>query len=241
MTDRGSDALRVSPDTFAVGPSRMHWDGRQLLIDIDEITVPHMDRLRGSVRLTPSALSGVELPLRPDGSHVWRPFAPTAEIEVAFDRPGWQWRGHGYFDANFGTRALEADFRTWTWARLPVPGGTICLYDAELRDGPPLSVALKFDADGRVDVVSAPKRTPLSRSRWALRRETRCDPDARPVQVKSMLDAPFYCRSVVRTVFDGVPTVGVHEALDLDRFASPWLKPMLAIKVPRRRRWSAAR
>jgi hypothetical protein len=31
--------------------------------------------------------------------------------------------------------------------------------------------------------------------------------------------------------------VGVHEALDLDRFASPFLKPMLAVKVPRRAGW----
>jgi carotenoid 1,2-hydratase len=52
-----------------------------------------------------------------------------------------------------------------------------------------------------------------------------------------MLDAPFYTRSVVRTKFAGEETEGVHEALDLDRFASPWLKPLLAVKVPRRRGW----
>jgi len=52
-----------------------------------------------------------------------------------------------------------------------------------------------------------------------------------------MLDAPFYCRSAVRTVIDGEATTGVHEALDLDRFRSPLLKPMLAVRVPRRARW----
>jgi carotenoid 1,2-hydratase len=31
---------------------------------------------------------------------------------------------------------------------------------------------------------------------------------------------------------------GVHEALDLDRFASPFLKPMLAVRVPRRAGWT---
>ena len=56
-----------------------------------------------------------------------------------------------------------------------------------------------------------------------------------------MLDAPFYCRSAVRTTVLGETAVGVHEALDLDRFASPWLKPMLALKVPRRRRWRESR
>jgi carotenoid 1,2-hydratase len=31
--------------------------------------------------------------------------------------------------------------------------------------------------------------------------------------------------------------VGVHEALDLDRFRAALLKPMLAVRVPRRARW----
>jgi carotenoid 1,2-hydratase len=52
-----------------------------------------------------------------------------------------------------------------------------------------------------------------------------------------MLDAPFYCRSAVRTEIGGQVSEGVHEALDLNRFASPLLKPMLAVKVPRRRNW----
>jgi carotenoid 1,2-hydratase len=49
----------------------------------------------------------------------------------------------------------------------------------------------------------------------------------------AMLDAPFYARSAVRTRLLGEEAVGVHEALDLDRFASPLLKPMLAVRVPR--------
>ena len=53
-----------------------------------------------------------------------------------------------------------------------------------------------------------------------------------------MLDAPFYSRSAVKTQLDGVETVGVHEALDLKRFRSPLLKPMLAVRVPRRRNWT---
>ena len=44
-------------------------------------------------------------------------------------------------------------------------------------------------------------------------------------------------RSMIRTTLDGETSVGVHEALDLDRFRQPWLKPMLALRVPRRRRW----
>jgi carotenoid 1,2-hydratase len=52
-----------------------------------------------------------------------------------------------------------------------------------------------------------------------------------------MLDAPFYNRSAVRTKINGEETVGVHEALDLNRFRGPWLMPMLAVRVPRRRGW----
>ena len=42
---------------------------------------------------------------------------------------------------------------------------------------------------------------------------------------------------MVRTVLDGEDSVGVHEALDLRRFRSPLLKPMLAVRVPRRPGW----
>ena len=33
----------------------------------------------------------------------------------------------------------------------------------------------------------------------------------------------------------GNETEGVHEALDLNRFASPFIKPMLALRIPRKR------
>jgi len=51
------------------------------------------------------------------------------------------------------------------------------------------------------------------------------------------LDAPFYSRAAVKTKIDGEETIGVHEALDLKRFRSPLLKPMLAVRVPRRENW----
>jgi carotenoid 1,2-hydratase len=53
-----------------------------------------------------------------------------------------------------------------------------------------------------------------------VRRETRADAGLPPRQVKAMLDAPFYTRSVVRTQLRG-ESDGVHEALDLNRFRSP--------------------
>ncbi|MEO0664390.1 MAG: carotenoid 1,2-hydratase [Pseudomonadota bacterium] len=239
MTDRTAKALRLSEDRFEVGPSSMTWTGEELLIDIDEVASPPLvSRVKGQVRVRPSALTEVELPLTGDGAHVWRPFAPTSEITVELNSPGWQWEGHGYFDANFGTRALEQDFSYWTWGRYPLGDGSVCFYDADRLDRSTLSTAIRFDGDGMPTVLtSAPPRTRFRRSLWAVKRETRADPGYMPHQVKNMLDAPFYSRSAVRTRIDGEESVGVHEALDLRRFRSPLIKPMLAVRVPRRPNW----
>lgn len=238
MTDRGRSALRQTHDSFTVGPSSLHWRDGQLIIDVDEIGAPPIpSRVRGRITLTPSALTSVELPLTPDGSHVWRPFAPTCDIDVDLEATGWQWRGHGYFDANFGTRALEQDFAFWTWGRFPTGDGSTCFYDAIRRDGSTLTAALRFAADGTASNIAPPPVAALPRSLWQVRRETRADSGYAPKQVQNMLDAPFYSRSAVRTQIDGEQTVGVHEALDLRRFRSPLLKPMLAVRVPRRARW----
>jgi carotenoid 1,2-hydratase len=238
MTDRGRAALRQSADNFTVGPSSMRWDGTRLVIDVNEIgSLPLVSRVRGQIRVMPRAITSVELPLTPDGTHIWRPFAPVCDIEVDLEAKGWTWSGHGYFDANFGTRALEQDFSRWTWGRYPTRGGATCFYDAVRRDGSSLGVGISFDHDGRAQMIAPPPRARFSRSLWAVARETRADPGYVPQQVRPMLDAPFYTRAVVRTMLDGEETEGVHEALDLDRFRSPLLKPMLAVRVPRRANW----
>jgi len=238
MTDRGRAALRSSRDELRIGPSAMRWQGDRLVIDIDEVSsLPIISRVRGTITLIPQAVTGVELPLTSDGVHVWRPFAPKARIVVDLDAPGWQWQGHGYFDANFGTRPLEQDFSFWTWGRYPTPDGAICFYDATRRDGTQLQAAVGFDAAGNARMVDAPPRTPFRRSGWRVRRETRADPGTVPRQVMPMLDAPFYSRSAVATCINGQEVTGVHEALDLNRFAKPWLKLMLAMRVPRRAGW----
>ena len=238
MTDRGRDALKQTNETFTVGPASMRWEDGKLVIDINEVSSPPLiSRVRGRVIVTPTAVTQVELPLTDDGTHVWRPFAPSSHIRVELDREGWEWEGHGYFDANFGTRALEQDFNYWTWGRYPVEDGSVCFYDATRRDGSNLAIGVHFDHDGNARVMNAPPKVRFRRSLWGVRRETRADAGYKPRQVRSMLDAPFYSRSAVKIQYGGEETVGVHEALDLNRFRGPWLMPMLAVRVPRRKGW----
>lgn len=239
MTDRGRSALRTSEDVFRVGPSSMRWNGQELIIDINEIgALPMVTRVRGQVRVKPRAITQVELPLTPDGAHVWRPFAPISDISVSLEAKGWQWEGHGYFDANFGTRALEQDFSYWTWGRFPAQAGATCFYDATRTDGSTLACAATFDEDGQVHSADLPPSQPMTPNIWALRRECRADPGTRAKRSLAMLDAPFYSRTAVTTQLNGEQTTGVHEAIDLRRFGSRWIKPMLAVRVPRRPGWT---
>jgi carotenoid 1,2-hydratase len=241
MTDRGRAALGQTQHSLTIGPSSVTWDDTEkcLRIKIDEISsLPLISRIRGTVTLRPKGITQVELPLTAQGTHIWRPFAPSADIDVDLDMPGWTWSGHGYFDANFGTRALEQDFNYWTWARFPVQGGAKCFYDLELRDGTHEQHALHFDTQGIGQQIKAPPPpTKFSRSLWAVARNTRCDQGKRPKQVKSLLDAPFYSRAMVETTLLGETTTGVFEALDLHRFRNPAILAMLAVRVPRRASW----
>ncbi|WP_299287032.1 carotenoid 1,2-hydratase [uncultured Tateyamaria sp.] len=239
MTDRGESALRQTASRLEVGPSCMRWCGDRLIIDVNEMSShPMINRITGQITITPSALTQVELPLTDDGAHIWRPFAPRSRITVDIDRKGWQWEGEGYFDANFGTRALEEDFSYWTWGRYPTGDGATCFYDATRLDGSELAAAFHFDSAGNARSIPLPPKAPMRRSLWAVKRETRGDPGCNARQVQNMLDAPFYSRSAVQTTLDGEATIGVHEALDLRRFRSPLLKPMLAVRVPRRSKWT---
>ena len=233
MTERGQKQLHQTPDLLKVGPSSFSWEKDHLVITFDEYSIPHFDRVQGTVKIFPEYISDIECNLLPDDSHIWRPFAPTSRIEVKINRPGWNWNGHGYFDANFGTNALEKDFSYWTWGRFPTSAGSIEFYDAIPSNSNPVNLALHFKKNGQVEQIKAPPIAPMRRSLWLVKRNTRSDADFKPRQVKHMLDTPFYTRSAVETSIMGERVIGVHEALDLNRFANPALKPLLAVKAPR--------
>ena len=162
MTERGEESLFQTEDQLKVGPSSFTWDNGKLIIEINEISTPHLDKVIGKVTITPKVITNIEVNLTRDGSHIWRPFAPNAEINVEIEKKGWNWQGHGYFDANFGTRALEHDFSYWTWSRLPHRDGSIAFYDAIRRNEDPLSVSLKFHSNGQVEEILAPPEARLS-------------------------------------------------------------------------------
>lgn len=232
MTDRGRGALSRTPETLRIGASAMHWDGARLTVEVDEMSWPRLTRMRGTVTVTPRAVTGVELALAPDRGHVWRPFAPSAEVSVDLGRHG-RWEGHGYLDGNFGTRPLESDFDRWCWGRYPTGEGATVFYEAELRGGGETRLGARFHPDGRAEEIALPPVAPMRRSLWGVRRETRGDGGARARQTRAMLDAPFYTRAAVETTLEGRRVEGVHEALDLRRYRQAWLAPMIAMRVPR--------
>ncbi len=234
MTERGEKSVLLDENSFSVGPSKFQWVNNHLEIIINEISNPHFDRIKGIVKIKPDYISEIEIPLTSDGNHIWRPFSPNAKIEVDIEKKGWQWSGHGYFDANFGLRALEQDFSYWTWARLPTSNSTATIYNAKLRDKSEVEVGLNFLQNGQIKIFSPPKNKSLSRSLWLVKREIPCEDRFTPKQVKHMLDTPFYTRSAVKTKILGEESIGVHETLDLNRFSNPLIKPMLAVRIPRR-------
>jgi carotenoid 1,2-hydratase len=101
-------------------------------------------------------MTNVDRPPTDDGAHVRRPFAPKSKIEVSLNRPGWQWRWHGYFNANFGARALKAHFSYRTWRRFHFKDGAACFYDATRRDGSELAVGIGFAEDGTARAIDMP-------------------------------------------------------------------------------------
>ena len=234
MTERGESTVTQTKNLFKVGPSSLRWENNKLLVEIDELTTPHLSRLKGRIIIEPHFITNIEVPLMNDGTHIWRPFSPMSKIHVDLNVRGWTWSGHGYLDGNFGTRALEQDFSYWTWSRLARETGAMAFYDAKRRDGTDLNLGLDFQMKEKIQVIEDVPKVKFPRSNWQVYRETRSDAGYKPYQIQNMLDTPFYSRSKIRTKIMGSETEGVHEALDLNRFANPLIKPMLALRIPRK-------
>jgi carotenoid 1,2-hydratase len=233
MTERDAGAVARDATTLRIGPSSLHWDGSSLTIRVDEVTAPWPSRLRGTVRLTPTGLARKIVTLDAAGRHGWSPIAPTADVEVNMAAPARSWRGRGYFDSNWGTRPLEADFASWHWSRAPLPDGAAVTYDVVRRDGSRFGTALRYQTDGSAVSFVPPPETALPRGLWRLPRTTRTDRGTQAQVVETLEDSPFYARSVVEAHLLGRRVTAMHEALSLDRFDTTWMRLMLPFKAPR--------
>jgi len=231
MTERS--AVDRGARHLAIGPSALHWDGDALTIDIDEVTAPIPSRLRGKVRVHPSAITGRRFMLDDAGRHRWSPIAPVSRVEVELSHPALRWSGPGYLDTNEGDAALETDFVEWDWCRAPMRQGAAILYNATRRVGGGQSLALQVDRHGRVEAFPPPPPAVLPPTRlWRIPRATRAD--ATPTVRQTLEDTPFYSRSVIETQLLGERVTAVHESLSLDRFRAPWVQAMLPFRIPRR-------
>jgi carotenoid 1,2-hydratase len=231
MTERPRGAVRRSRERLSVGPSSLSWDGTSLTIAIDEISVPIPGRIRGTVRVVPTAITRDAFTLSEDGRHQWWPIAPCARVQVRLDRPNLRWQGDGYFDMNCGNSPLEHGFTDWQWARGAIQDGTAILYEARRRDGSRVDLAMTFDAQGRMRAFEPPPTIELNRTGWRMGRSLRSEGQA--VVVRTLEDAPFYSRSVVNSKLLGEPVTLIHESLSLDRFRMPAVQAMLPFRMPR--------
>ncbi|MFN3231245.1 MAG: carotenoid 1,2-hydratase [Alphaproteobacteria bacterium] len=233
MTERGKGSLDARRADLVIGPSNLSWNGATLTFNINEVTAPFPNRLKGVVRVHPTALSQGRFALDAAGAHQWGPIAPRARVEADFESPSLNWAGSGYLDSNAGAHPLEDDFVRWDWSRWPSGGDTLVLYDVKRRVGGRHSLALRYDSQGNVEPFEPPPRAKLAKTGWRIVRDVQSESAAHIMQ--TLEDTPFYARSVVSGQLLGNSLSGVHESLSLDRFKSPVVQMMLPFRMPRRR------
>ena len=221
---RGADWLQI-------GPSSLRWSGDALTIHLDERAAWSPARIRGTVTVRPEALTGAQFLLDDSGRHRWSPLAPRSRVTVALQHPEVHWEGDGYFDTNDGDAPLEQDFAQWHWSCARLRKGAAILYDVMPRAGTQRCLALQVASDGAVLQTEPPPEQQLRRTRWGIARTTHTHGTASVT--RTLLDAPFYARSVIATEMGGETAIAMHESLDMNRFSSPWVQAMLPFRVPR--------
>jgi carotenoid 1,2-hydratase len=192
-------------------------------------------RLRGRIRLIPGGVTEQSFMLNPRGRHLWRPAAVASRIEVEVDEPRLRWSGHAYFDMNRGDEPISDGFRHWHWGRAATASGAAIQYFGELRDGSRFGLGLSVSEAGEIIHWPLPAERGLPSSAWRIGRAV-CS-ESPPRLVSTLVDAPFYARSLVEISQAGELVSAMHESLDLDRLRNPVVQAMLPFKMPRRARW----
>ena len=236
MTERGRSSVERGANHLRVGPSHLAWRGDHLEIDLNEISVPIPQRVRGTVRVYPQALCNYSNALDDAGRHRWGPIAPCARIEVDLVKPGLRWHGNAYLDSNEGDEPLTVPFKTWDWSRAQLAdGSTAVIYDVTQLNGTRTLLAERFKPDGSWQSFEAsPKREALPNTLWRIDRGIRADAGTASRVTETLEDTPFYARSLLQTRLLGEQVVAVHETLQPQRLASRAVQMMLPFRMPRR-------
>jgi carotenoid 1,2-hydratase len=209
------------------------WQNGTLHFHLDEIGCPLPKKVRGQVRVTPTAVTGQSFELTADGRHTWQPVAPHATVSVDLEKPDLSWRGNGYIDSNFGVEPLEDGFSDWTWSRAHRQNDSLMYYTANLLEGGQSHLGLKV-TNGNCEIVAVPPAETLNKTGWRMARSIRSDSGTTSLLKSTLEDTPFYARSLVEAQLRGQRVVTIHESLCLKRFRSPWVRMLLPFRMPRR-------
>ena len=236
MTERGRSSVERGTDHLRVGPSQLQWKGDHLQIDLNEISVPIPQPVRGTVRVYPQALCNYSNALDDAGRHRWGPIAPCARIEVDLAKPGLRWQGNAYLDSNEGDEPVTVPFKTWDWSRARLAdGSTAVIYDVTQLSGARTLLAERFKTDGSWESFEpAPERETLPSTLWRINRGIRADAGTASRVTETLEDTPFYARSLLQTRLLGEQVAAVHETLQPQRLASRAVQMMLPFRMPRR-------
>ncbi len=233
MTERGRASLRQEAQTLSIGPSSLVWENDTLTVTVDEIAVPSLSRIRGTIKIHPTAVVDRTYWLDASQRHAWRPIAPRAIVDVALTNPAFNWCGQGYFDTNAGEAPLQDDFCAWDWSRAHLKTDTLLFYDVQRVDGGNAQLALRVGDSGDVQAADPLSRCRLPPTSWRIVRNTRAEPGAAPTVRRTLEDTPFYARSILDGRYNGQVADIVHESLSLNRLKSPIVRAMLPFRMPR--------
>ncbi len=236
MTERTGQCVQRDAEHLRIGPSQLQWMGDHLQIDLNEISVPIPQRVRGTVRVYPQALCNYVSALDDAGRHRWGPIAPCARVEVDFAKPCLRWQGHAYLDSNEGDEPIAKPFKTWDWSRARMlDGSTAVIYDVTQTSGVQTVLAERFKPDGSWESFTpSPKRESLPSTLWRVNRGIRADVGTSSQVIDTLEDTPFYARSLLQTHLLGESVTAVHESIEPQRLKSRAVQMMLPWRMPRR-------
>jgi carotenoid 1,2-hydratase len=234
MTERPKRKLSRDKTHLTIGPSRLEWCDDHLVIAVDEISVPLPRRVRGTIRLYPSAPTHAAFALDDQGVHHWWPISPMGRIVIEMTDPDLSWSGHAYFDSNAGSQPLESSFCDWDWSRSTNGSGVQILYD--VRGGnlsADKSLALYVKPNGVLEQRPAPNRQSMTSGIWGVARSTLADDESQAKVTRALEDTPFYTRSTITSTIGGQAVQSMHESLSLARFNTRWVQTLLPFRMPR--------